>query len=57
MLNVVVPSPTPNVVEITPNNLAYVLLEIADPSHNKYPSGTVVDTVVMILLVGIILKV
>ena len=53
----VVPSPTPNVVEITPNNLAYVLLEIADPSHNKYPSGTVVDTVVMILLVGIILKV
>jgi hypothetical protein len=57
MLNVVVLFPTPNVVEITANNLAYVLLEIADPSHNKYPAGTVVDTVVMILLVGIILKV
>ena len=53
----VVPFPTPNVVEITPNNLAYVLLEIAAPSQYKYPAGTVVDTVVMIVLVGIILKV
>lgn len=38
-LNVVEPSPVPNRVETAVNNSAYVLLDTAEPSHNKYPNG------------------
>jgi hypothetical protein len=38
-LNVVVPSPAPYCVPIAVNKAEYVMRDIAEPSHSRYPNG------------------
>src|SRR5258708_8882623 len=41
-LNVVEPSPPPQIVPSTPNKVAKVARDTADPSHSRYPDGATV---------------